>query len=140
MKKVLSVFLCVIMLTTVAVPAFAALPDDNVVSPQYAYIRTATADLTIDEDTGIASCWVTCLAASGYTVEVECQLQQYKNSSWTTIKTWTATGTRYACVDEIWAVYSGYTYRVYVTYRILNSAGSIVEVTSGSDSYVYPKR
>lgn len=140
MRKFLSAILSVVMLLTLATPAFAALPDDTIVSPQYTYIRTITANISIDEDTGIATCKATCLSASGYTVEVVCQLQRYSGSSWTTLKTWTASGTRYASVNENWAVSSGYTYRVYVSYRIRNTAGSLLESTTGSDSYVYPKQ
>ncbi len=140
MRKILSVILAVLMVTVLAVPAFAAMPNTPVLSPQYTYIRTLSANLTIDEDVGVATCTATCYSESGYTVEITCKLQQYNGSTWVTMKTWTASGSRYASINKDWAVFSGYTYRVYVTYFVRNAAGSIVETTTSTRSYVYPKR
>lgn len=138
MKRVFSVILILVMIMTLATQAFAALPDETIISPQYTYIKVLTADLSIDESTGVSTSRATCYAASGCTVEVECKLQRYTGSVWTTLKTWTSTGSRYASVTQDWAVSSGYTYRVYATYRIRNSAGSLLEIATGNDSYAYP--
>lgn len=140
MRKVLSVVLALVLAGVLAVPSLAAVPEDTVVSPLYTYIQTATANLSIDESTGIATCKASCYSVKGYTVEIICELQQYNDSTWTTLKTWTASGSRFASVNEIWAVFSGYTYRVYATYRIRDTAGSLLESITGTDSYVYPKQ
>ncbi len=140
MKRVLSAILTLFVIVALATPAFAAIPDESVVSPLYTYIRQTATDLQIDENTGISVSTASCYSVKGYTVEIVCRLQQYTGSTWSTLKTWTASGSRYASINENWAVLSGYTYRVFVSYRILNSAGSIVESTSSTKTYVYPKQ
>lgn len=140
MKKVLSVILAVTLIIILAVPCFAATASENGMSPRYTYIKLLTANLTINESSGISTSKATCYSLSGYTVEIECKLQQQTGSGWTTLKTWTATGNGYANINKDWAVSSGHTYQVYITYRIRNTAGSLLESTSTTKSYVYPKR
>lgn len=138
MRKVLSLILAFILIMACAVPAFAAtVPEDTVVSPQYTYIKTLAANLTIDENTGVASCRAYCYAASNYTVEVECILQRYVGAIWTPLKTWTSSSAGYASVDQDWAVYKGYNYRIYVTYRIRTTAGALLESTTVTRYYAY---
>jgi len=58
-------------------------------------------------------------------------------SAWTTLKNWTASGTTYASLNKVWAVNSGYKYRVYATFRIYDSNGTIVETATNTDTYNY---
>lgn len=139
MKKVLSVILALMTLIAATVPAFAAAPDISVVSPQYTYIQTINIGLDIDETTGIATCSASCYATGNYTVEIEYQLQRYKDSKWEPVKTWTASGTLYVRLKQYWAVYSGYTYRAYVTVRIRNASGGLLENAVHTKTYYYPK-
>lgn len=138
MKRVMMLLLVVSLLWSFAIPAFATVPNDTVVQPRYTYIKTHITNLTIDETTGIATSKASCYAVGGNTVEIECKLQRYNGSSWTTIKTWTASGTNYASVNKDWAVYSGYTYRVYAAYRIRSTAGNLLESTTSSKTCIYP--
>lgn len=140
MRKVLSAILSVTLVVLFAIPSFAAVTDDNVISPRYTYIKMLTANLSIDEDSGISTSKASCYSASGYTVEIECKLQQYTGSSWSTLKTWNSSGSGYASIKENWAVSSGYTYQVYITYRIRNAAGNLLESTTTNKTYDYPKK
>jgi hypothetical protein len=140
MQKTVSLVLVVVLLTAMTVPVFAAVLDDTTVSPRYSYIQTCAASISIDESTGVSSCRAYCFAASGYTVEVECKLQRSIGTSWSTVKTWTKTGNGYANINQDWAVSSGYTYRVYATYRIRNASGTLLESETASRTYVYPKQ
>lgn len=140
MRKILAFALALAILCAVAMPAFAAVPEDNAVQPQFTYIDTTSVGLTINTSTGIANSTANCYAGGGYTVEIVCKLQQYSDVSWTTIKTWTSTGTSVASVNKTWAVYSGYTYRTYATFIVRNSAGAIIESTSDYKTFVYPKK
>lgn len=139
MKRLLVLFLAIVMLTATVIPAFAAVPEDNVVSPQYAYIKSCKASLSINEDTGVATCNSYCYAASGYTVKIQCKLQQYTGNTWSTLKTWSVSGPYYANVNENWTVTGGFTYRVYCLFSIYNSAGALVETGTTTNSYVFPK-
>lgn len=140
MKRILFFVLTLAILCTTAVPAFAAVPEDDALQPQFTYIDVTRVGLSINTSTGIATSTASCYAGGGYTVEVVCKLQRYTGSSWTTVKTWTSTGTSAASVNEIWAVYSGYTYRNFSTFIVRNSAGQILESTSNYKTYVYPAK
>ena len=139
MKRILSVICAIVMLAVMAVPAFAAVPEDTVVSPQYTYIKSNSVNLTINESTGVATCTSSCYATSGYTVSIECKLQRYTGTSWSTVKTWTTSANRYASISQTWTVPSGYTYRVYSTFRIYNSSGTLLETGTNSKSCAFPK-
>lgn len=140
MKRVLTALLIMAMMLSLSMSCLAAQPDDYAVSPRYTHISTNKVGLTINETTGVASVSSYCYTVGQYTVGVECRLQRYTGSFWSTVKTWSASGTRYASVNENWAVYSGYTYRAYVIFTVRDSAGNLLESATSSDSYVYPKR
>lgn len=138
MKRILVLFLALAILSSMAVPVFAAVVDDPVISPQYTYIKTNSVNLTIDTDTGVATCTSSCYATSGYTVSIECRLQRYTGSSWTTLKTWTSSAIRYTSIAETRTVTSGYTYRVYSIFRIYNPSGVLVETGTNNKTCIYP--
>lgn len=138
MRKALSVILAFIMLVSTAAPTFAAVvPGGTVVSPQYNYIDTLSAGLTIDENTGISNSNAYCYASGNYKVEVECTLQRYVGAIWTPLKTWTDSGTSFASIDQDWAVYKGYNYRIYVTFRVRTTAGALLESSTVTRYYAY---
>ena len=137
MKKILSIVLVIAILLGIASSVSAAAVDNYPVSPAYDYIEMNSVGINIDEDTGIATCTSSCYAQNGYTVEIVCSLQRYASASWLTIKTWTASSTDYASTRGTWAVYKGYTYRVYAAFRIRDAAGNLVETTVSHKTYVY---
>ena len=140
MRKVLSIILTLALLMTCITTCFATESKASTISPRYTHIATNSVNLEINETTGVALCSATCYAPGTYTVEVECKLQRYQGGFWSTIKTWTSSGIRYASVYENWAVYSGYTYRVYVVFYVRDSAGNLLESATSSASYNYPKK
>ena len=137
MKKVFVILLATIMLFSMAIPAYAALPDPPV-SPQYKHINSYSVVLDINESLGVASCYATCYQLGADTVEIEYKLQRYTGSSWVTIKTWTSTGTTYASISKTWPVSSGYTYRGKAIFRVYDSSGNLLETGSTSRTYIYP--
>jgi len=137
MKKIYSIILTIIVLFSMVIPAYAALPDPPI-SPQYNYIDAYSVNLTINQSSGIASCSATCYTSSSKTVEIEYNLQRYMGSYWATVKTWTSSGTSYASLSKSWAVYSGYTYRGKATYRVYDSSGNLLETGSATKTYSYP--
>lgn len=139
MKRVFAIFLVVVLLVTLAVPAFAAVPEDNQVYPMYAYITKLHGEFSIDTNTGISSSYAYLFCYNGYIAEVQCELQRYSGGNWSTIKTWTSSGSQYAVVDQDWAVLSGYNYRLCVTYRVKTTGGVPLEITNSTHYYNYPK-
>ena len=140
MKKVSALMFAAVVIFSCVFSSHAAIPETPIITPQFTYITWYSTSVTIDESTGISRCEASCYADADYTVEVECSLQWYVASNWTTIKTWSATGTEYAGLNKNWAVYSGYTYRVYSVFRIYDSAGNFLESAADTDTYVYPSK
>lgn len=138
MRRVFTVLLVVALMLSFARPCLAAQTDDNIVSPRYTHISTNKVGLSINENTGIATCSAYCYAVGTYTVEVECRLQRYTGSMWTTIQTWSASSTRYASIYKNWAVYSGCTYRAYALFSVRDSAGNLLESATSSKIYDFP--
>ena len=139
MRRILSVILTIFLLVVSVLPCFAAETDTTVITPRYTHIDINKVNLTINETTGIATCFASCYAIGTYTVKVECKLQRYQGGFYSTIKTWTNSGPEYASVYQNWAVYSGYQYRVYAIFYVYDSAGKLLESATSSASYNYPK-
>lgn len=137
MRRFLSVVLAAVLVVIFAVPCFAATSDENVIMPRYTYFILLTCGLTIDEDTGISSSNASSLSVDGYTNKIVCKLQRERTNGWTTVKTWTATGIGDAFLDQDWAVYSGYNYRIVVTFSVLDSDGTVLETLTKARYYDY---
>ena len=137
MRRCLSAALAVILVVLFAVPCFAATANEDVIMPRYTYFELLTAGLIIDENTGISTSDASCYVMNGYTAKVVCKLQRERTNGWLTLKTWTATGTDYAEIDQDWAVYSGYAYRIVVTFYVLDTDGTILESTAKARYYDY---
>ena len=137
MRRVITLILALATLATMTTTAFAALPEEPIVSPQYTYIEFISTGLTVQDATfGVLSISAYCLSASGTIVQIECMLQQY-SGGWNTIKTWNASGIVEATLDKQYAVAKGYSYRIYVTYSIRNSSGALLESTIKTRSCYY---
>lgn len=137
MRRFLSAILAVVLVVIFAVPCFAAETDENVIMPRFTYFILLTADFTIDEDTGVSSSNASSFSVDGYTNKIVCKLQRERTNGWTTLKTWTATGIGYASIDQDWAVYSGYNYRIVVTFSVLDSDGTVLETLTKARYYDY---
>ena len=140
MKRICVVGLVMLLIVSFVTPCFAAGVSESAPSPRYAYIGVNTVHLRINESTGIAQCSADCYTDEPYNVEVVCKLQKYAGGFYSTVKTWSDSGISYACTYGEWAVYSGYTYRLYATFYVRDSNGNLLEVASSSDSYNYPKK
>ena len=142
MKHLHCLFLAVLIIFTLAVPAMAeemdtAMPETEEVTPRLSTISMTSVTISINDSTGIASCDVLCYAKSNYTIEIVCKLQRKVGSTWTTLKTWSTTGTTLASLSEIWAVSRGYTYRAYATFYVYDSNGVLLETVSNSNSQAF---
>ena len=139
MKRIISFLLAVVMTFAFAFSVSADKQEQTTIVPRYAYIAATLVDINIDESTN-----VTLNEAYFDTydrtleVQIELKLQRYNNSKWNTVKTWTASGIGEAEVYERWAVPSGYTYRDYVTFKVYDSNGNLIESVTRSDSQYFP--
>ena len=128
MKRILSFTLAVTILLLLVVPVSAATKDE--VELMYTYINSVYACLTIDETLGIATCTGSVNAKNITPVKVIVRLQRYENGIWQTVKSWVETGTAAVSNTNRYAIYRGYSYRVYVTGYVYNSYGVVQEAAS----------
>ena len=134
MKRILSLTLAVVLLFALVIPVGAAEVDSGI-SPRFTYISKVSTNLSIS-NLGVATCTGSSFATGVSSVKLICRLQQYKNGTWTTIRTWSDTGTNAATVAKSVAVYSGYTYRTYTSCYVYNAAGTLLETVACYSSQV----
>lgn len=126
LTKILSLLLVLSVLSLTATPATA----------RYTNITSFAVSFSMSSS-GLASCYTTIkLSNSTDSVDLTMELQQKNGSSWSTIKTWTTTGSKTVSLDKSWFVTSGYTYRIYVTADVSDSSGSAEETATLNSSTV----
>lgn len=130
MKRFVAIVLCVIIVmsfTAIGVVADETDPSAGSISPMYEVIYNVYISLDISSS-GKASCYADVNTSPAYSCDLTVELQEKSDSSWTTIKTWTATddGAGYTYVDGTWYVLPG-AYQLKVTIEVYNSRGVLVE-------------
>lgn len=131
MKRILSFSLVLVFLVSLTAPVSAATKDEEEL--MYTHISSVYACLTIDETLGIATCTGSVNAKNIVPAKVTVRLQRYQDGSWQTIKSWSETGTAVASSTNYYAIYRGYSYRVYVSGFVYSSEGAIQEAASVYD-------
>lgn len=134
MKRITALLLVVALLCALIPSASAAVSEPD--NPNFNYIRSTGVTFLVDEN-GIACCYARCSANSGVTIEIVGTLQQYKNGAWSTLATWSTSGSRLVTLDKQRAVYSGYKYRFSRKFYIYDSEGSFLESDSITRTYNY---
>lgn len=130
MKRIFCVLLAVMLLAALTLPAMAA-EKESTITPRYSYIEGISASLSINS-WGLTDCYSSSVVYGGDSVVLTCSLQQYNGSTWTTVKSWTATTKPSATIAKNYGVYSGYTYRVKASCSVYNSSGNLLE-----NGYIY---
>jgi hypothetical protein len=135
-RKTMLLFSIVFIITSLRVSVqaqsnllFNDVTQQLVIRPNFTYIWIFQTGFDISS-TGKASVNVYLTAQNVDSVKVEASLQQYKNGTWTTIKSWsnTETGTN-AGLAGTYYVAKGYSYRVVSCGSVFKS-GNLVEITS----------
>lgn len=125
MKRIFCLILAILLLTASATPVLAA-EGESVVMPRYSYIAKMYSGLQIGT-LGLSACRANCYVENADHIVLTAKLQRYNGSTWTTVKTWTATGTDNASISKNYAVYSGYTYRLRATCAVLDANEKVLE-------------
>ena len=128
MKRILCLILVFVLLTLSVTPALAT-ENESTIMPRYSYIAKLYSGLQIGS-LGLSACRANCYVENADHIVLTAKLQQYDGSSWTTLKTWTATGTDIASISKNYAVYSGYVYCLRVTCAVYNASGTLVETAT----------
>lgn len=138
MKKVFSLLLATLLLLSSAFPVNAVEPEQSVITvqPRWTYLYSVTASLDINL-LGVATCRGTTACGSVRDVEIIVRLQQETATGWSTLKTWTDTGSGSAIASGSYAVARGYTYRTVSSVYVYDDNGNIIETGSASDTFYY---
>ena len=125
MKRILCLILVLVLLTLSVTPVLAT-ESESTVMPRYSYIAQLYSGLQIGT-LGLSACRANCYVENADEVVLTAKLQQYDGSTWTTLKTWSATGTSAISISKNYAVPSGYVYCLRVTCAVFNAAGTLIE-------------
>lgn len=131
-KRLLVVLLCVFMVSSYSVCSFAAdiYDDDDIrenVEAQFTGYSGLTSGLSIT-DAGKAHCTATVNGYSGYSVEITMSLQKSANgTSWTSIYSWSTSGTGSVTLSKDRYVATGYYYRTKSVFDSYNSSGKLAD-------------
>lgn len=137
-KKLISAIIVVCFSLALATTALAATTDTDTppAAMRYTHIDLLSAGLSINSS-GKASCGGIVHATYPDTdITLKVELQQYKNNTWSTIKSWSDSGSGKNTLDVNGEYYvtSGYTYRVVSTAKVYNSNGILLEEQSKTTS------
>lgn len=117
-KRILQITLIISMLCFTVLPSFAESLDnakDTIIQPRWTEISQFNNSFNITSS-GRADIKSSMSAFNVDLIRVEANLQQFKNGSWVTIKTWTGTSQDVICsVVGSWYVQRGYSYRMVST-------------------------
>lgn len=135
MKKQITRFLSILLAITIVYScslAFAASdigkkdPSDDI-TVRWTNTDAIAAGLSIN-NRGKATCGFDVeLTNSTDTGTVYMYLQRLKDGTWTSIKSWSASGSDNFYGSEYYYVTSGYSYRVHIALYVYNSSGNFVE-------------
>lgn len=110
--------------------------DSKIVAPYMDYINDATVGLKITSS-GEAQVRSSIVGYSSTVdkVKIEATLQQYKNGSWTDLKTWTKSFSSYkGNLGETYQVSKGYSYRVVTKFTAYSGSKSETQTVTGSET------
>lgn len=137
MKKTLTFLLAIILIVSAVAPAVYALDSgDEGIQPHYTRIVTFDIGLGIDSN-GKSTSYSKVTSSYGTDkINLTMELQQKIDGKWTTIKTWTNSGTFSVSLDDkIWYVEEGYDYQTVATAYVYNSKG-VWQETASATSFV----
>lgn len=132
MKRFVSFLLTLVLVFSLAVPAFAA--ENSQMQLRYKHIISFGTSITYG-DWGIATCSSSVIVDSGYKVTLKLTLQRSSgNDSWEDVETWSDEGNAGAAISEKRALYGKYSYRVVATATVYDLDGNWIESDTQIDS------
>ena len=129
-RRILSLVALILLMTSSLIMPAAAAEEASTISPRYVNIMAFSASIGVNSS-GKASCYSFVETANtSHKIYLKIELQRYKDGYWTSIKSWTGSGTGEATMDKSWYVTPGYYYRTAASATVYTSGGSYVESTS----------
>ena len=119
--------MCLVLCFLIMMPLMCIAHAEHNVMPCYDYVSSISATLSITS--GIAKATGMVNVAQNQKTSIIVRLQrETRNGSWITIASWSASNNSGASeAGGTKSLNSGYNYRVYVTGKVYNDAGSVIE-------------
>ena len=140
MKKLICFCLSLFLLFTSAIPASVAdassLGSENLISPNFTYIWSISAGLGISSSGKAHYSGSIDASSNSYTVALTVSLQKSTSNGWTTVKSWSGSGSGQCglIVEGYYYVDNG-TYRVCSSAKVYKSTGLLLETASFYSAY-----
>ena len=126
MKRITAFILVIVMLFSVSASASSA-----TVGLRYTHISQGYSRLTINKSTGTAQCYALCSTHNSTdSIIIFGSLERLVGGAWSSVNSWTSTGTSIAIMNKTQHVSSGYTYRFVANVKIYSSSGSFLETAT----------
>lgn len=140
MKRICHRLACIVAMVLVCAMSlriFASAAEINL-QPRYTTVTYFYATLSIPPSGQSKIQGGVSLTNLSYTVNLTMELQQWRNASWATIKSWTTRGKDHVVIDENWSVVLGYKYRIHATATVYDQNGKVLErATKNSATVTY---
>jgi len=136
LKKTICAFLTVFTAFFMVVPAYAAVDKssfkvESAIMPQFKYIWSISAGLGIDSAGKAHYSGSVDAASDSYTAYLTVSLQKQTSSGWSTVKSWSDSGSGQSGLTVEGYYYVGHgTYRVCSTAKIYSDSGDLLETAS----------
>lgn len=141
-RKILCLIIVVLLCLSFSIRAYAddiiwEEPKESSISVQMTYINTTSNDFAISAGQAYVACSIRGYNGVTDKVTIYADLQQCKNGSWITIKSWSETSNDYmGSISKTYSVDKGYTYRVRASFTAY-SGGSSENISSTSNTVKY---
>jgi hypothetical protein len=133
MKRFLALVMCIVLCASSIVGAYAVESENSRITGG----KNLSASVVINSD-GKALCSSSAIVSSGYTGTLTMNLQRSTDEkTWTTIHTWTASGSGALTLDKYRYVTSGYSYRVKATFSTYSGGSLVGTATANSPVQTY---
>jgi hypothetical protein len=126
-KCILALIMCISLCASSVLVSFAAENENSRIAGGLDF-----SEKLVIRSNGKADCYSSAIVSSGYTGSLTVRLQRSTDKkTWTTIYTWTASGSGTLSIDKYRYVVSGYSYRVNATFSTY-SGGNLVGTATAS--------
>ena len=136
MRRILSMILVILIAVFSVTPVYAvdrtsSVNTQEIITPMFTHIWILTPGLAINSSGKATSLGDVTIYNDSYSTVLTVQLQKSSGSYWSTIKTWTGSGTGITgvLIEEDYYVVRG-TYRVCATAKVYDTSGKLLETQS----------
>lgn len=127
MKKTISIFMATLLVFCMLCPVALAVDNSGSIQPYYLRLSSFNTELTL-ESINKVSCYAMAHSdTASDDVKISLSLQKQSGSQWTTVATWSKTGSNTTVIDEDYTLRERGTYRLNAIAYVFDSNGTQLE-------------